>query len=129
MLSCFSRVRLFSTPWTLAHQAPLSMGFSRQEYWSGMACPHALLQRVFLTRGWTHPSCVSCAGRRVLYHQHHLGLPVCTPTTEAVTAGQTDPGGWNTGSGAGSGFPTADGVFQTVELKTHSKKYKQNKTH
>ena len=29
-----SRVRLFATPWTLAHQAPLSMGFSRQEYWS-----------------------------------------------------------------------------------------------
>ena len=30
-----SRVRLFSTPWTVAYQAPLSMGFSRQEYWSG----------------------------------------------------------------------------------------------
>ena len=31
-----SRVRLFMTPWTAAHQAPLSMGFSRQEYWSGL---------------------------------------------------------------------------------------------
>ena len=31
-----SRVRLFETPWTVAHQAPLSMGFSRQEYWSGL---------------------------------------------------------------------------------------------
>ena len=31
-----SRVRLFSTPWTVPHQAPLSMGFSRQEYWSGL---------------------------------------------------------------------------------------------
>ena len=30
-----SRVRLFATPWTIAHQAPPSMGFSRQEYWSG----------------------------------------------------------------------------------------------
>ena len=29
-----SHVRLFATPWTVAHQAPLSMGFSRQEYWS-----------------------------------------------------------------------------------------------
>ena len=29
-----SRVRLFATPWTVAYQAPLSMGFSRQEYWS-----------------------------------------------------------------------------------------------
>ena len=39
MLSCFSCVRLFVTPWTVAHQAPLSMGFSRQEYWSGLPCP------------------------------------------------------------------------------------------
>jgi len=31
-----SRVRLLATPWTAAHQAPLSMGFSRQEYWSGV---------------------------------------------------------------------------------------------
>ena len=35
-LSC---VRLFTTPWTSVHQAPLSMGFSRQEYWSGLPCP------------------------------------------------------------------------------------------
>ena len=35
-LSC---VWLFVTPWTIAHQAPLSMDFSRQEYWSGLPCP------------------------------------------------------------------------------------------
>ena len=34
-----SHVRLFVTPWTVAHQAPLSMGFSRQEYWSGLPFP------------------------------------------------------------------------------------------
>ena len=34
-----SHVRLFPTPWTVAHQDPLSMGFSRQEYWSGLPCP------------------------------------------------------------------------------------------
>ena len=34
-----SRVRLFATPWTVAHQAPLSMGFSRQGYWSGVPFP------------------------------------------------------------------------------------------
>ena len=39
MLSHFSHVRLFVTPWTVAHQAPLSMGFSRQEYWNGLPCP------------------------------------------------------------------------------------------
>ena len=31
-----SRVRLFATPWTVVYQDPLSMGFSRQEYWSGL---------------------------------------------------------------------------------------------
>ena len=40
VLSHFSRVLLFVTPWTVAHQAPLSMGFSRQEYWSELPCPH-----------------------------------------------------------------------------------------
>ena len=34
-----SRVQLFETPWTIAHQAPLSMKFPRQEYWSGLSCP------------------------------------------------------------------------------------------
>ena len=34
-----SHVRLFATPWTVAHQAPPSMGFSRQEYWSGLPFP------------------------------------------------------------------------------------------
>ena len=36
LLSHFSRVRLCATPWMAAHQAPPSMGFSRQEYWSGV---------------------------------------------------------------------------------------------
>ena len=47
LLSRFSHVRLFTTPWTIDHQAPLSMGFSRQEYWSGF---HALLQGIFPTQ-------------------------------------------------------------------------------
>ena len=38
-LSCISCVPLFAIPWTVAHQAPLSRGFSRQEYWSGLPCP------------------------------------------------------------------------------------------
>ena len=37
-----SRVRLLATPWTEAYQAPLSMGFSRQEYWSGVPLPSPL---------------------------------------------------------------------------------------
>ena len=39
VLSCFSLVYPFATPWTVAHQAPLSIGFSRQEYWNGLPCP------------------------------------------------------------------------------------------
>ena len=34
-----NRVQLFATPWTAAHQTPLSMGFPRQEYWSGLPFP------------------------------------------------------------------------------------------
>ena len=39
LLSRFSRVKLCETLWTLARQAPVSMGFSRQEYWSRLPCP------------------------------------------------------------------------------------------
>ena len=39
MRSCSVAQLLFATVWTVAHQAPLSMGFSRQEYWSGLPCP------------------------------------------------------------------------------------------
>ena len=43
-----SRVQLFVVPWTVTHQAPLSMGFSRQEYWSVLS---SLFQGIFLTQG------------------------------------------------------------------------------
>ena len=39
LLSRFSHVQLFVAPWIVANQAPLSMGFSRQEYWSGLPFP------------------------------------------------------------------------------------------
>ena len=38
-MKSLSRVRLFVTPWTVAHQAPPSMGFSTQEYWTGLPFP------------------------------------------------------------------------------------------
>ena len=46
IISFFSHVRFFATLWTVAHQAPLSMGFSRQEYCSELPCP---LPGIFLT--------------------------------------------------------------------------------
>ena len=38
-MKSLSRVRLFATPWTVAHQVPPSMGFSSKEYWSGLPFP------------------------------------------------------------------------------------------
>ena len=52
-----SHVQLFVTLWTVAPQAPLSMGFSRQDYWSGLPC---LLQGMFPTQGLNQDSRVSC---------------------------------------------------------------------
>ena len=60
MLSRFSHVRLFAMLWTVVRQVPLSMGFSRQEYWNEFPCPppEDLLEQTY----------VSCLGRRILYH-------------------------------------------------------------
>ena len=67
----FSQVRLFETLWIVACQAPLSMGISRQEYWSGLPYP---LPGIFPTQGLN--TCLLCLiGRQVLYHLHHLGSP------------------------------------------------------
>ena len=54
-----------------ARQAPLSVGCSRQEYWSKLPCPP--LGKPSQPRDRTHVSYVSCIGRWVLYHQHNLG--------------------------------------------------------
>ena len=43
VLSHFSRVRIFVTPWTVALQAPLSVGLSGQEYWSGLPFPSPIV--------------------------------------------------------------------------------------
>ena len=68
MLSPFSSVRLFVTLWTVACQASLFMGFSRQEYWSGLPCP--------LPGSWpgdrTCISYISWVGRQILYQYCHL---------------------------------------------------------
>ena len=70
-LSRFGGGRLFVTPWTVAHQAPVSMKFSKQEYWSGLPSSRGSS----LPRDWTCVSYVSCIGRQVLYHEGHLGRP------------------------------------------------------
>ena len=64
MLSHLSYVRLFATLWTVAHQAPLCMGFSRQEHWSGLPCPPP---EDIPNPGMEPASLVSSIGRWVLY--------------------------------------------------------------
>ena len=73
MLNCFSSVQLCATLRTVACQVPLSMGFSRQEYWSGLRSPppgdlhDPGIEPVSLN--------IFCTGRQVLYLQCHLGSP------------------------------------------------------
>ena len=61
----FSHVWLFITTWTVAHEAPLSMEFPRQEYWSGLPC---LLQGIFPNQGLNHISFISCISKWIFYH-------------------------------------------------------------
>ena len=70
MLSCFSHVSLFATLWTVGCKPPLSMGFSRQEYWSGLPCP---LPGDLPDPGTEPVSLMSLALAGSLYHQCHLG--------------------------------------------------------
>ena len=60
-------VQLFAAPWTVAHQAPLSMEFSREEYWSGLPSPPP----GDLPNPWIKESCVFCIDRQILYQLHH----------------------------------------------------------
>ena len=72
--SVYTLVQLFATLWTVARQEPLSMGFSRQEYWSGLPCPPP---GDLPPQGSNPPSLMStCTVKHVLHHQYHLGSPV-----------------------------------------------------
>ena len=61
-----SHVQLFATPWTVAHQDPLPMGFPRQEYWSGLPFPPPGIFPTWEDR--TQISCIFCIERWILYH-------------------------------------------------------------
>ena len=79
-----SHVQLFATPRTIAHQAPLPMGSSRQEYWSGLPCPFL---GDFFNPGIEPVSLTStCVGRQVLYHESHLGSPLWLPPSAITNA-------------------------------------------
>ena len=84
LLNCVIRVRLFETPWTVAHQAPLSVGFSRQEYWSGLPCPSP---RDFLNPGIEPGSPAWQADSLPLSHQ---GRPSVSETHRISFLGDSD---------------------------------------
>ena len=66
LLSCFNRVQLCATLYIAAHQSPLSLGFSRQEYWSGLPFPSPM--HACMLRHFSHSNSVQPYGQ-----QHMLG--------------------------------------------------------
>ena len=80
ILSCFSRVRLCATLWTVVCQGPLSLGFSKQEYWSGPS-----------SRGSSQPrdqTCVFCSSytARRIFATGSPGMPLCSGRTQQIFA-------------------------------------------
>ena len=81
-----SRVQLFVTLWTVAHQAPLSMEFTGKN--TRVGC-HSLLQGIFLMQRW-NLGLLHC--RQILYHRNHQGSPLCR--TIAATEKIAQPESW-----------------------------------
>ena len=116
--SVCSRVQFFATLWTVAHQAPLSMGFSRQEHWGESPFPTSQ------PRDQTQVSCISCIGRQLLY------LCMCVPVFSVasiisdsllwIVAGQVlcpwDSPGKNTGVSCNA---LLKGIFLTQGSNPH----------
>ena len=120
------------TPWTAAHQAPLSMEFSRQKYWNGLPF---LLQGIFPTQE-SNPGLLHC--RQILYHLSHQGrtehfacfVPFCVPAlcvVPGVTRCSVNMCGMNEWMGNSSRFlqPSRNHSVSEVDqsqskLQTHS---------
>ena len=98
-----------ATPWTIAHQAPLSMGFPRQEYWSGT---HTLLQGIFLTQG-SNLGLLHC--RQILYRLSRQGSPLQVPA-DAAQLLQSCPTLCDPIDGSPPGAPIP-GIFQARILE------------
>ena len=104
LLSCFSRVRLCGTPWTSAYQVPPSMGFSRQEYWSGLPLPspnpvyetakETLMYRTVFWTLWERER-VGRFGRMAL---KHVKCHVWNEMPVQVQCTMLDAWGWCTGT-------------------------------
>ena len=102
MLTHFSSIQLFVTLWTVAHQAPLFMGFSRQEYWCGLPGPPP----GDLPDLGTEPMSLC------LLHWHEGSLPLA-PTWKAPLLGSfvTKQGKYSVGASA------SFSVFHTLKIR------------
>ena len=102
MLSHFSSVRLFATLWTVAHQAPLSMGFSRRESWSGLPCPPHVCIYIYiyvyvmyihisgcLTEGRLRSTTYMCIRSWILFWNIQVGQRSLAGTVSRVAKNQT----------------------------------------
>ena len=95
-MKSLSRVRLFATPWTVPRQAPLSMGFSRQEYWTGLPFPSPghlpnpgiesaslasseLAGRLYSSATWEAETRVRSLGRKIPWRRAWQSSPVFLP--------------------------------------------------
>ena len=86
-MSCSVATRFFVTPWVIASQAPQSVEFSRQEYWSGLPFPSpGDLPNPGIELGLLH-----C--RQILYHLSHQGSPIIL-ATKLETTQRLLPGVW-----------------------------------
>ena len=93
-----SPVRLWATPWTSAHQAPPSMGFSRQEYWSGVPLPSPLFELVLNKSKFRKLGGNKCLVMRTKHGEYNGAfIPSCSWRTHSyyifkwsVEKGQTD---------------------------------------
>ena len=97
---CLSHVWLFTAPWTIACQAPLSMELSRQEYWSGLPFP----SQGDLPNSGIEPGLPHC--RQILYHLSHQEGP--TSSSEAILSGATKEGDCKEGTNKTQAINTKD---------------------
>ena len=81
-----SRVQLFAIPWTVTHQAPPSMGFSRQQYWSGLP----FLQGIFQTQG-LNPGLPHCRQTLLSSEQPGISHPLQKELAAAAKSLQSCP--------------------------------------
>ena len=105
-LSC---VQFFVTPWTVANQAPLSMEFSRQEYWTGMPFPSPGDLPDPEIKPASLASCISYISRQVLYH-----LRLLSESSQK----EVEPPNWNWTSGS----PLSNSSAEETLTLSHSNK-------